>query len=147
MNDKSNPQTKKREKALKLKPESKQKSKVAAPRDRLELLFTIVNRNKAEYYIDLLHSFDINMQLVALGQGTADANMLAVFGLNDTEKAVLLGVIRQSKISDALEALEQKFNTIKNGKGIAYTVPLTGVIGTLIFGFLSNNRMAIKDRE
>ena len=38
----------------------------------------------------------------------------------------------------ALSALEQKFKTIKNGKGIAYTIPLTGTIGVAIYRFLSN---------
>ncbi len=126
----------------------KAKKPPAIKDERLELLFTIVNRSKAEYYVDLLQSFEVNMQLIALGSGTADASMLELFGLSDSDKAVLIGVIRKNKIADALSTLEQKFKTIKNGKGIAYTVPLSGVIGTLIFGFLSNNRKAVKeDRE
>ena len=39
----------------------------------------------------------------------------------------------------ALAKLEEKFNTIKNGKGIAYTVPMTSTIGVAIYQFLSNN--------
>lgn len=108
--------------------------------NRLELLITIVSRNKGEYYIDLLQSFDVNMQFVALGAGTADQNMLSRFGLSDSDKTVIMSVIQGNKIPDALSTLEEKFRTIKNGKGIAYTIPFSGVIGTLIFGFLSNNR-------
>ncbi len=117
----------------------------AVKENRLELLFTIVNRSKAEYYVDLLHSFDVNMQIIALGQGTANASTMAYFGLDDLDKAVILSVINETKINDALSALEDKFAKIKNGKGIAYTVPLDGVIGTLIYGFLSNNRKTVKD--
>ncbi len=117
----------------------------AVKENRLELLFTIVNRSKAEYYVDLLHSFDVNMQIIALGQGTANASTMAYFGLDDLDKAVILSVINETKINDALGALEDKFAKIKNGKGIAYTVPLDGVIGTLIYGFLSNNRKTVKD--
>lgn len=113
--------------------------------NRLELLITIVGRSKAEYYIDLLQSFDINMQFVALGHGTADAKMLAAFGFSDSDKTVIFGIIQGNRIKDALAALDEKFRTIKNGKGIAYTVPLSSVIGTLIFGFLSNNLDAVKD--
>lgn len=113
--------------------------------NRLELLVTIVNRGKGEYYADLLQSFDVNMQFIALGHGTADAKMLARFGLTDSDKTVIFGVIQGNKIKDAMSVLEQKFKTIKNGNGIAYTVPLSGVIGTLIFGFLSNNKMAVKN--
>lgn len=115
--------------------------------NRLELLVTIVGRSKGEYYIDLLQSFDVNMQFVALGTGTADAQMLSNFGLTDSDKTVIFSVIQSSKISDALYVLERKFKTIKNGKGIAYTIPFSSVIGTLIFGFLSNNRMAVKQED
>ena len=38
----------------------------------------------------------------------------------------------------ALEGLSRKFRTIKNGKGIAYTIPMTGTIGVAIYRFLSN---------
>ena len=46
--------------------------------NRLKLLITIVGRSKAEYYVDLLQSFEINMQMVAMAHGTADANMLGL---------------------------------------------------------------------
>lgn len=114
--------------------------------NRLKLLITIVGRSKAEYYVDLLQSFEINMQMVAMAHGTADANMLGLLGLGDNEKAVIFSVIQENKISDAMLALDEKFKTIKDGKGVACTVPLTSVIGTLIYGFLSNNRKAVKEK-
>lgn len=115
--------------------------------NKLELLVTIVNRSKGEYYIDLLQSFDVNMQFVTLGAGTADAQTLSRFGLTDSDKTVIFSIIQGNKLQDALYVLDRKFKTIKNGKGIAYTIPLSGVIGTLIFGFLSNNRMTVKTQE
>lgn len=42
----------------------------------LKLLVTVVNRNKAEYYADFLQSFEVNLQMTVLAEGTADANML-----------------------------------------------------------------------
>ena len=113
--------------------------------NRLEMLITTVDRSKAEYYLDLLQSFEVNMQFVALGHGTADAKMLAMFGLTASDKAIIFSIIQGDKIPAALAALEEKFRTIRNGKGIAYTVPLSGVIGKLIFGFLSNNQMAVQE--
>ena len=115
--------------------------------NKLELLVTIVNRSKGEYYIDLLQSFDVNMQFVTLGAGTADAQTLSRFGLTDSDKTVIFSIIQGNKLQDALYVLDRKFKTIKNGKGIAYTIPLSGVIGTLIFGFLSNTRMTVKTQE
>ncbi len=115
--------------------------------ERLEMLVTIVNRPKAEFYIDLIQAFEVNMQLVLPARGTADAKTLAYYGLEDSDKAILIGMIRRSRIAEVLGVLENKFRTIKNGKGIAFTVPLDGVIGTLIFGFLSNNKQAVPQKE
>lgn len=113
--------------------------------NRLEMLVTVVARSKAEYYTDLIQSFDVNMQAVALANGTADAKTLRYLGLTDTEKVVIFSIIQEDKLPDALNALEEKFKTVKNGKGIAYTIPLTSVIGALLFGFLSNNRTVVKE--
>jgi len=35
--------------------------------------------------------------------------------------------------------IEEKFATVKDGKGIAFTVPMTSVIGVAIYRFLSHN--------
>ena len=134
---------------------SEKKDKVSANKsspntvtsNKLELLVTIVNKKKAEFYTDLLQSFDVNMQVTAFGRGTADAKMLVYLGLADSEKAVLFSVIQQNMLGNALSMLEYKFKTIKDGKGVAFSVPLTSVIGTLIFRFLSNNRMSVKEEK
>lgn len=112
--------------------------------DKLELMITIVNRNKADFYMDLIQSFDVNMQLAVPAQGTANAEIRNILGLADTDKTVIFSVIREDTSTRALNAIEEKFRTIKNGKGISYTIPLTSVIGVSIYGFLSNNRMTVK---
>lgn len=115
--------------------------------EKLELLVTIVGRNKAEYYVDLIQSLEVNMQMTVLGHGTADEKMLVYLGLSETEKAVIFSIIQEKKVNDAVALLEEKFKTIKDGKGVAFTVPLTSVIGTLIYRFLSNNRMPVKEEK
>ena len=143
--------SKKRAMAVKNKLKAVLPKKVAAPntvtQNRLELMVTIVNRSKAEYYLDLIQSFEVNMQFLALAHGTADEKMRSYIGLTDSDKAVIFSVIQENKISDAMHLLEKKFATIKNGKGIAYTLPLSSIIGTLIYGFLSNNKMAVKETK
>jgi len=44
-----------------------------------------------------------------------------------------------------MKCLETKFATIKNGKGIAFAVPLSSVIGVNNYQFLSNNRFMRRD--
>lgn len=115
--------------------------------NRLELLVTVVGRNKAEYYEDLILSFDVNMQTTALASGTANEKMLSLLGLSDSEKAVIFSIIQEDKIPKAVRMLDEKFKTIKGGNGIAFTIPLTSVIGKLIFGFLSNNRLTVQEEN
>ena len=113
--------------------------------NRLKLLITVVGRSKAEYYADLIQSLDVNMQVTAFGHGTADAKMLVLLGLDNSEKAVIFSIIQENKVPEAVSMLEKKFKTIKDGKGVAFTVPLSSVIGTLIFSFLSNTRITVKE--
>lgn len=114
------------------------KSSMSAP-DKMQLLFTIVNRNKTEFYIDLLGNFEVNLQLILNGQGTAAEKTLDLLGLT-SDKSVIVSTIRRDRAKDALAALEEKFKTVKGGKGIAYTVPMTSTIGVAIYQFLSNKK-------
>lgn len=114
------------------------RKKAALAPKKLKMLITVVGRKKTEFYIDFLQSFEINMQLCLAAQGTAKTEMMNLLGLTDSDKSVIISVIAEDKAELALAALEEKFNTIKNGKGIAYTVPMTGTVGVAIYQFLAN---------
>ena len=114
---------------------------------KLKLLVTVVSKNKAEYYLDLIQSHEVNMQTLVLANGTADKNTLRLLGLTDSEKAVIFSIIKGDKVPEALAQLEEKFKTVKGGNGIAFTIPFTSVIGTLIYRFLSNNRAQVKEEK
>lgn len=107
---------------------------------KLKLLFTIVNREKTELYTALIQSFEVNMQLSAAARGTASEEMLRMLGLSDKNKALIMSVIREDTEDTILKFLNEKFHTIKNGKGIAFTVSMSSIIGVAIYRFLSNNR-------
>ena len=133
----------------KLKREAVKEKRTANPNtvtsNRLEMMITVVGRSKAEYYLDLIQSFDVNMQVMALAEGTADAKTMRYLGLTDNEKSVIFSIIQEAQIPDALHTLGEKFSSLKGGTGIAFTVPLTSVIGKLLFGFLSNNRSVVRE--
>lgn len=105
---------------------------------KLKLLFTVVNRKKAEFYADYIQSFEVNMQLTLAARGTANSETLSMLGITDSEKSVIISIIKEEKAHAILKGLEDKFRTIKNGKGIAYTVPMSGTIGVAIYQFLAN---------
>ena len=121
----------------------------AAPKvnsGKLMLLVSIVPNNKAEFYTDLLQSsFEVNFQWTSRARGTANAEMLSLSEWNDQTKTAIFSVIKQERAKEALATLENKFNTIKKGKGIAFTVPFSSMIGVAAYGFLSNNLKTVKE--
>ena len=100
-----------------------------------------------EFYTDLLQTFDVNMQMSFSARGTASSDILQLMGLEESEKSVIFSIIREDKAAEALRALEQRFATIKRGKGIAYTVPLSGMIGASLYQFFCNNRKAVREEK
>ena len=107
---------------------------------KLKLLFTVVDRAKAEFYLDYISQFEVNCQMVTNGLGTAKSGLHDMLGLN-IHKAVILSVVREDKCDEIMKCLENKFETIKNGKGIAFAVPMSSIIGVNNYQFLSNNRL------
>lgn len=113
---------------------------------KLKVLFTIVDRQKTEFYLDVLSQFEVNFQMVTQGEGTATSELMSLLGLN-RQKSVILSVIRQDMTDRILNCLEDKFATIRGGRGIAFAVPLSSVIGVLSYQFLSNNRMGREGQQ
>lgn len=113
---------------------------------KLKLIITVVDRGKAEFYLDVFSQFEVNFQIVTGGKGTARSEIVEMLGLN-THKAVIMSVVREDKVSPIIKCLEEKFETIRNGKGIAIAIPLSGVIGVNMYQFLSNNKQGRGDNN
>jgi len=118
----------------------KKEKNVASDVKKLKLLITVVNRNKTEFFMDFLGGFEVNFQLSTPAQGTAKSETLHLLGLEDSDKSVIFSVVREDKAEEILHALEDKFHSLRGGKGIAFTTPLTSVIGVAVYRFLSNNK-------
>lgn len=78
------------------------------------------------------------MQLEVSAFGTASKS----FGYFDAdrEKQALFSVIREDNAENALALLEEKFSSLRGGKGIAFTVPFSSMVGVLAYQFLSNKQ-------
>ena len=106
---------------------------------KAKLIITIVDRNKTEFYADVISEFESNLQMVMYGNGTAPNTVLQSLGLNN-QKGIILSVVRNDLIKKVLDTLEDKFNSIRNGKGIAVVVPISSVMGISLYQFMINNR-------
>ena len=106
---------------------------------KLKLIITVVDRPKGEFYLDVISQFEVNCQLALAGMGTASSEIVELLGLNN-HKAVILSIAREDQVPVIMNTLEEKFQTVRNGKGVAFAVPLSSVIGVNLYRFMSNNR-------
>ena len=106
---------------------------------KLKILFTVVDRQKGEFYLDVISQFQVNCQMAVSGMGTATSELVELLGL-EPHKAVIISVVREDLVDTIMNTLEDKFATIRNGKGVSFAVPLSSVIGVNLYRFLSDRR-------
>ena len=112
---------------------------------KLELLLAIVRNDKAAFYSSLIQSHQANLQLTVPAKGTTHL-ILDYLGLTEKPKSLVVSVVRADQAAGLIELLDQTFQKGKGYKGIAFTVPMTSVIGTLVYGFLSNDKRTVKEQ-
>ena len=111
---------------------------------KLELLLAVVHNDKAAYYSSLIQSHQANLQLTVPAKGTSHL-ILNYLGLTEKPKSLVMSVVRADQAASLIDLLDQTFQKGKNYKGIAFTVPMTSVIGPLGSGFLSNDKRTVKE--
>ena len=111
---------------------------------KLNLLFTIVKKNKVDYFIDLLQGYDANLQFVFVANGTTDSML---FTDEVGTKRVIMSVLTSDKVDQVMSILKEKFEEIKDGKGVAFAVPFSSMIGVSLFNFMSNNRSVFTENR
>ena len=111
---------------------------------KLELLLAVVHNDKAAYFSSLIQSHKANLQLTVPAKGTTHL-ILDYLGFTEKPKSLVMSVVRADRSASLIDLLDQTFKKGKAYKGIAFTVPMTSVIGTLVYGFLSNDKRTVKE--
>ena len=113
---------------------------------KLELLLAVVQNDKVAYFSSLIQSHQANLQLTVPAKGTTHL-ILDYLGLTDRPKSLVMSVVRAGESAKLIELLDDTFKKGKGYKGIAFTIPMTSVVGTLVYGFLSNDKRTVKKEE
>lgn len=102
-----------------------------SPGDRLKLLIAIVDRGRGAKAVDLFRSHHLHFDFACLGSGTASSKILAYFGLDETAKEIVWTLSPARRIPRLLREAQVVLNINNPGRGILFTVPLSGVSGQI----------------
>ena len=105
--------------------------KIKKNNETLEMIVTIIPKGKGQHFIKLYDKAEASLQ-------TADSMMLGLFGLADIEKDVILSLVKKDNKDKLFSILDNELDV--HGKGIAFAVSLTGVVGKTLYTFLINQR-------
>jgi len=111
---------------------------------KLELLMAVVHNEKAAYFSSLIQSHQANLQFSMAAKGTTHL-VLSYLGLDEKPKTLLMSVVRSDEAQGLIDQLDETFKKGNNYQGIAFTISLSSVIGTLVYGFLANDKRTVKE--
>lgn len=79
---------------------------------------------------NILMTENIPCRFLVHGHGSADSQMLDYLGLGDNKKITAFSFVADDKVMKLYESFNNKLSLTEAGKGIAFTIPLTGASGT-----------------
>lgn len=94
---------------------------------KIKLFITIVDRGKGEKIVDMFKKNSIMYNLIMLGTGTAKSEILDYLGIGETDKDLVLSVVKEEDIEKVMNQLKDKMQLKKPGNGIAFTIPINSI--------------------
>lgn len=95
--------------------------------ERMKAMCTIVNRGDGLALSKLYAQNGVQLHFQIAASGTASNELLSMLGLTHRDKDMLLGFAPESVIETLLEKLDDDLRSILSVRGIAFSLPLTGI--------------------
>ena len=92
---------------------------------RLYMMVTITDRNRKKKFEEFYKKNEHMVFFTTLGRGTANSEMLDYFGLEESEKVVILSVVTEETWKKLRREMIVKMQIDVPGTGIAFIVPLS----------------------
>lgn len=99
---------------------------------------TVTGRDHLADFITLYREKGTDLHEIVLGHGTANAQMLKLLALDETEKAFCFSVVTGTKWKELKKAMSLRLRIEAPGIGIAFIVPLSSVAGKRELMFLTD---------
>lgn len=98
-----------------------------------------------------MHAFyemnELSAIFCTLGNGTATSEMLDYFGLEATEKIVMMSVVTDDTWKRVKRGLEEQVQIDVPGRGIAFLIPLSSIGGRKVLQFLTDGQKFQMEKE
>lgn len=114
---------------------------------KLEMLFLVVHNKKLAYYSSIVQSHQANLQFNTAAKGTTHLILNYLGMSSERPKSLIMSIVRADEATSLIDQLKDNFDKGEDYKGVAFTVKLTSVIGTLAYGFLSNEKKVVQQQE
>ncbi len=105
--------------------------------DKLDIIFSVVQRGLGEEVIHVTKSRGVYVNLICPGRGTATSSILEMFGLGATEKDIILSFVKTDETREVITAISKKLEFDKPGGGIAFAVPVQSIAGIKVLQYLT----------
>jgi len=92
------------------------------------LLAIIVNRGKGSKILGFAREMGAKDASCFFGKGTINNNILKMIELNEVAKEIILIVVPGERETEMLDRLNEKFHFDRPNHGIAFTMPLSGIL-------------------
>jgi len=94
---------------------------------RVKILVGIINREDEKRFTDVINECATALHFTGVGHGTAHSSYMSYFGFNEIDKCVTMSLIPNFMEHEILSAVGQSLKLYLVGRGIAFTMPLSGI--------------------
>lgn len=105
--------------------------------NRVKLLVAIINKEDENRLTEIVNECSTAVHFSGVGHGTARNSYMSYFGLGEVEKRITMSMIPASAEHNILNAIGHGLKLYLVGRGIAFTMPLSGVSSIINGAILS----------
>ena len=111
--------------------------KLEPQNNRVKLLIAIINKEDESRLTETINECATAVHFSGVGHGTARNSYMNYFGLGDVEKRLTMSLIPAGAEHNILAAVGHELKLYLVGRGIAFTVPLSGISSIINGAILS----------
>lgn len=111
--------------------------KTPQKRDKVKLLVGIINKEDESRFTEIVNECATAVHFSGVGHGTARSSYMTYFGFNEIEKRITMSLIPASAEHNILSAVGHGLKLYLVGRGIAFTMPLSGISNIINDAILS----------